>query len=144
MCSARGVTGDFKRGLLLAMSLLNCTLQQRHNVVGQHRDRETEQRRPWMPQALDFAAWHRPQALEQALDAPTLASECRDRCCINRRWQVTPQPNCGLARFGRSVQRDLEAPPWGWPGPHEGPALRWLARAAALELSHCPPGGCPR
>ena len=62
-------------------------------------------------QAADLALQHRLQSLEHALDTPARAIQLCDPCRTDLLGQVAPQPDHALARFGRRIQRELDAPP---------------------------------
>lgn len=52
------VSGNFQRGVACAVCLLHHALQQRQNVVGQHRHCEAQQGRSRVAKALDLAVQH--------------------------------------------------------------------------------------
>jgi len=62
-------------------------------------------------QAADLAVQHSLQPLEHALDAPARAIQLSDPLGADLLGQVAPQPDHALARFGRRIQRELDAPP---------------------------------
>ena len=104
------VGGHLWRRLALLVRLLHAAGEQGKDVVGQHRDREAQQRRAGMAEAAQLAVQHAFQPSGHALDPPARAIQLGDLPGIDLARQVAPRPDRGLAFLGKGIQRDLDAP----------------------------------
>src|SRR4029453_7040183 len=91
--------------------------QEGENVESRRGGGEAEEGRARMTEAAELAVQRRLEPLEHALDAPAPAVELGDLSRVDPLGQVAPQPDHALARLGRRVQGELDAPPgFGRPG----------------------------
>src|SRR4051794_26135400 len=135
------VEGHLQGGVRGLVRLLDAALQQDEDVVSQHGDGEAEQGRAWMTEAAELAVQRRFEPLEHALHAPPSAVELGDLSRVDPLRQVAPQPDHALARLGRRVQSELDAPP-GFERPGQLDPL--LAHRTGLAAAAGAPGSLYR
>jgi len=105
------VGGDIELRRLLAVRVLNAALEQRQQVVGQHRHGKAQQCRARVAQGRDLAVEHRFESPEHAFNAPAAPVKTGNLFSLDGLGQVAPQPQRGLARLAGLIELEFNAPP---------------------------------